>query len=135
MITFELARRLREAGVVWTPVTGDRFLIPDREMDDAVFVVSDMVVEAHTLPSGPLLRFNGTTEWALDSIPQEETLWLPREEQLRALLGTTFVALEASDEGYVVVSERDGFRASHQDADAECAYAVAVLALCEGTPA
>jgi hypothetical protein len=134
VITFELARRLRDAGIVWTPVNGDRFLIPDRDMDDAVFVVSDMVVEAHALPSGALLRFNGTTEWALDSIPQEESLWLPREEQLRALLGPAFVALEADDSGFLVVSEQDGFRSSHRDRDAECAYAVAVLAHHEGTP-
>ena len=31
----------------------------------------------------PLLRFNGTVEWALDSIQQDEVVWLPSEEQLR----------------------------------------------------
>ena len=116
-------------------MNGDRFLIPDRDMDEAVFVVSDMVVEAHALPSGTLLRFNGTTEWALDSIPQEDTLWLPREEQLRAMLGEGFVALQADGGAFVVVSERDGLRSSHTAPDAECAYAVAVLALREGAPA
>jgi hypothetical protein len=110
-------------------------MVPDRDLDDAVFVVSDMVVEAHDLPTGPLLRFNGTTEWALDSIPQAETLWLPREDQLRGLLGAAFVALQRTDGAFVVVSERDGLRSSHADPDAECAYAVAVLAHREGVPA
>ena len=135
MISPALARRLRDCGVAWSPVNGDRFLIPDRDLDDAVFVVSDMVVEAHRLPSGALLRFNGTTEWALDSIPQEETLWLPREEQLRGMLGEAFVALQAGDGVFVVVTEQDGLRSRHSDPDAECAYAVAVLALREGAPA
>lgn len=135
MITPELARRLRDSGVAWTPANGDRFIVPDRDLDDAVFVVSDMVVEAHDLPSGPLLRFNGTTEWALDSVPQGETLWLPREDQLRALLGEAFVALQRVDGAFVVVSEQDDLRSSHTDADAECAYAVAVLAHREGGPA
>jgi hypothetical protein len=135
VITPDLARRLRDSGVAWTPVNGDRFMVPDRDLDDAVFVVSDMVVEAHDLPGGPLLRFNGTTEWALDSIPQGETLWLPREDQLRAFLGSAFVALHAVDGAFVVVSEQDGLRSSHTDPDAECAYAVAVLAQREGAPA
>ena len=30
------------------------------------------------LASGSVIRFNGTTEWALDSIPAAEVLWLPR---------------------------------------------------------
>jgi hypothetical protein len=134
VITPALAQRLRDAGIGWKPVNGDRFMVPDRELDDAVFVVSDMVVEAHDLPSGALLRFNGTTEWALDSLPQDETLWLPREDQLRALLGTAFVSLEVVKDGFVVVSEQDGLRSRHGDADAECAYAVAVLAHREGVP-
>jgi hypothetical protein len=135
VITPDLAQRLRDSGIVWAPANGDRFMVPDRDLDDAVFVVSDMVVEAHDLPSGPLLRFNGTTEWALDSIPRDETLWLPREEQLRHLLGPAFVALEVVDGAFVVVSEQDGLRSSHTAPDAECAYAVAVLAHREGAPA
>ena len=129
MISLDLAHRLRAAGVPWTPSAGDRFVVPDREMDDEVFVVSDMVVEVHELPSGPLLRFNGTTEWALDSIQQHEVVWLPREEQLRVLLGTTFRALEATPGGFVVRIQRAGHEERHIDIDAECALARAVLAV------
>jgi hypothetical protein len=134
VITFDLARRLRRAGVPWTPRPGDRFVVPDRDMDDEVFVVSDMVVEVHELPTGRLLGFNGTTEWALDSIMARDVVWLPREDQLRELLGRRFVALEARSGGFVVTVERDGRQERHIDIDAECAYARAVLASCEDGP-
>lgn len=124
MITTELASRLRAAGVVWTPANGDRFTIPDRDLEGQVFVISDMVIESHDVPGGRIIRFNGTTEWALDSIPADLVLWLPREDQLRALLGRRFVRLEALDDGLVVVLA-DGSR--HADTDAERAYARAVL--------
>ena len=102
-------------------------------MDEELFVVSDMVVEVHELPTGRLLGFNGTTEWALDSIMAREVVWLPREDQLRELLGEAFVSLEARSGGFVVTIERgvDGHPRPerHIDIDAECAYARAVLAV------
>jgi hypothetical protein len=128
MISLDLARRLQSAGVVWVPIPGDRFSIPDREMDDEVFVVSDMVVEVHELPTGRLLGFNGTTEWALDSIQQREVIWLPREDQLRVMLGDGFVGMVPTPGGFIVTVARDGHQERHIDVDAECAYARAVLA-------
>jgi len=124
MITNELASRLRAAGIAWTPANGDRFVVPGRDLDDQVFVVSDMVIESHDVPGGRVIRFNGTTEWALDSIPADLALWLPREDQLRGLLAGRFVRLEAVGEGFVVVLA-DG--SHHADTDAERAYARAVL--------
>ncbi|WP_328333444.1 pilus assembly protein CpaE [Kribbella sp. NBC_00382] len=129
MITVEQARRLRKAGALWVPGAGDRFVVPDREMDDDVFVVSDMTVEVHDYPGGKVIGFNGTTEWALDSIEQREVIWLPREEQLRALLGTHFQQLEAVPGGYAVVLT-EGRR--YPSDDAEQAYAEALLALLNG---
>ena len=130
MITLDLAERLRDAGLAWTPASGDRFAIPDRDLDDAVFVVSDMVVEAHHLPSGALLRFNGTTEWALDSIAQAEVVWLPREDQLRDLIGPAFRRLEPAGDGWAVEAARpDGSTLRELDVDAERAYARVLLAL------
>ena len=41
MVTVELARRLRDAGLRWQPQRGDAFVIPDRDMDDDVFVLSE----------------------------------------------------------------------------------------------
>jgi hypothetical protein len=129
VISNELARRLHDAGVGWEPASGDQFMIPGRDMDDDVFAVSDMVVEVHELTNGRLLGFNGTTEWALDSIEQQDVLWLPREEQLRELLGGAFVALQGTPGGFVAVIERDGQQERHIDIDASCAYARALLSL------
>lgn len=128
MISLELARRLHASGVTWRPAPGDRFMVPDRDMDDEVFVVSDMVVEVHDLPVGTLLGFNGTTEWALDSILEQDVVWLPREEQLRRMLGDAFVSLEATPGGFIVTVAAGVGRERHIDIDAECAYARAVLA-------
>jgi hypothetical protein len=132
MISVELALRLRAAGLEWSATSGDRFVIPDREMDGDVFVVSELTIDVHQAPTGPLIRFNGTTEWALDSVPQESVVWLPREDQLRAALGDRFRRLEPvtvlEQEGFaVVVTGRDGAEARHVDVDAERAYARALL--------
>lgn len=132
MITLELAERLRDAGLEWDPVAGDRFIVPDREMDDDVFVVSDMTVEVHDFPSGKVIGFNGTVEWALDSIEHREVVWLPRESQLRELLGESFVRLEAVPPGAVVEIETATGRQRHADVEPERAYARALLATLVG---
>lgn len=140
MITRELAEALRRAGLVWRPASGDRFLVPDRDLDDQVFVVSGMAIEVSDLPTGAEMRFNGTVEWALDSIAQSEVIWLPREEQLRAALGDRFLRLErldASTAGYaVVISTEDGSGGEerHVDIDTERAYARALLSALPGFP-
>ncbi len=132
MISLDLAARLERAGVPWDPAAGDRFMIPDRDLDDALFTISDMVVEVHNHSFGRYLGFNGTTEWALDSIEQREVVWLPREDQLRAMLGDSFVGLQATPGGFVAVIEHDGAIERHIDIDAECAYARAVLSRFSG---
>ena len=128
VLSLELALALRDAGVVWHPAAGDSFVVPDRELDEEVFVLSDMVIQKVEAPDGPpLLAFNGTTEWALDSVEAHEAVWLPREDQLRALLGSSFVSLErvpGPPEGYAVTTGSS----RHVDVTAEAAYARAVLA-------
>lgn len=133
MIGIELARALHAAGVRWDPLPGDRFVIPDRHMDDDIFVVSTMVVDVHDLPDGRIVRFNGTVEWALDTIEQSATLWLPTETQLRDLLGGTFQQLDRRDGRFSVhlrIAERD---IVIEGADAEDAYGRALLHLATGT--
>jgi hypothetical protein len=130
MISVELALRLRAAGLAWTPASGDRFVIPGREMDADVFVVSELTIDVHQAPTGPLIRFNGTTEWALDSVPQEAVVWLPHEGQLREALGSRFRRLEPIGDGFaVVIDGADGAEVRHVDVDAERAYARALLAV------
>jgi hypothetical protein len=136
VITVEAAKLLREAmeraEVTWTPAPGDRFFVPDRDFEEP-FIVSEMVVEVRDLPSGRLIRFNGTTEWALDSVDAGEVVWVPWEHQLRELLGEDFGALErlpGEVEGYAVVLT-DGSR--HVDVDPERAYVHAVLGVLEAS--
>lgn len=125
MITVELARALRDAGLRWHPATGDRFVINKPGVDDDVYTVSEMTVERHDYPTGTVLGFNGTTEWALDSVSAAEALWLPREDQLRELLGPAFVSLTA---GYTVVATIGGAEQPFEDADPALAYGRALLA-------
>ncbi|GLY30224.1 pilus assembly protein CpaE [Kineosporia sp. NBRC 101731] len=130
MLDLALAQQLRKAGLAWNPLPGDRFVLPDRGMDDEVFVVSNMVVEVHDVPGGQVIGFNGTTEWALDSLEQQQVVWIPRETQLRELLAERFVSLESVTGGFAVTfSPNDGTTAREVDADVESAYARAVLAV------
>jgi hypothetical protein len=122
MIAIELARALRDSGLVWHPASGDNFIIDRVEVDADVFILSDMTVEAHEFDTGTVLGFNGTTEWALDSVALEDALWLPREDQLRALLGGTFLSLRA---GFTVTTDLGEFSGT----DAADAYARALLAI------
>ena len=127
MLTVETASRLRAAGMDWSPRSGDRFVVADRGMDDQVFVVSEMVIEHFRAPHGPsLLRFNGTTEWALDQLAVTDAIWLPREDQLREAIGTSFVALAHTPSGWTVtVADGSGY----ESGDPEEAYAAALLAV------
>lgn len=132
MISVDLAHRLSLAGLRWRPAAGDRFVIPQPELTGQVFTLSEMTIEAHEFPTGTVLGFNGTTEWALDSVAQDDALWLPREDQLRELLGATFVRLDRDGEGYAVVTRRPGDgEETHRAATAADAYALALLALVE----
>ncbi len=134
MLTIELARRLSAAGVEWKPARGDRFVVPVDGMEEDVFVISDLTIDIHPFRTGDVIGFNGTTEWALDSVERSKVVWLPREDQLRELLGAAFVALEQLEGGYaVVLRSGDGDLDRHADIDAERAYARAVLAHLEAS--
>ncbi len=124
VIPVAVAIELRDAGLSWQPAAGDRFVIPDRDLTDETFVLSDMIVTVHELPHGPVIGFNGTTEWALDDIDRDEAIWLPREDQLRTMLGPAFRRLERDGDGYRVVVQG---AADAVGATAEEAYGRAVL--------
>ena len=139
VISTALARELLDAGLVWTPASGDSFQITPGvsagdDFEGDVFTISDMTIEAHRFPTGTVLGFNGTTEWALDSVALDDALWLPREDQLRDLLRGTFRSLErsAADDGpvrYTVHSAIEGRDAAYSSDDPSEAYGLAVLAL------
>jgi hypothetical protein len=129
VISLDLARRLREAGLRWNPASGDRFAVVSPEMSADVFTVSEMVVDVHEMPDGTVIGFNGTVEWALDSVNSDEAIWLPRETQLRELLGGTFRALERTAAGYRLHTVINGTEIVTEDADPEQAYGLALLRL------
>ncbi|MBF0817449.1 hypothetical protein E4U02_13635 [Microbacterium paludicola] len=142
MLPLALARRLRDAGVLWQPEPGDRFTIDQESVAGEVFWISHLTIDMHVFQGQPVLGFNGTTEWALDSVTLDSALWLPREDQLREMLGDRLLALEAEAEaesepesdanagaeaGWVVRTVDGRFR--HDDVEA--AYALALLAWLE----
>ncbi len=133
MIGDDDARRLRrlleERGRPWEARAGDRFRVPDRDLDDAVFVVAEMTIDVVQATGGAIIRFNGTTEWALDSIAAADVIWLPWEHQLRDLLGDAFATLERlpGPAGGYAVTLADGGRFVH--VTAEDAYLAAALAM------
>jgi hypothetical protein len=86
MITLELARDLKDAGLIWRGNTHDFFAIPDRSLDDRVFVLADMTAYLELLQGWPVVSFHGVAEWALDYIMTADVVWLPTEEQLRETL-------------------------------------------------
>jgi hypothetical protein len=132
VIALALARRLAAAGLAWEPAPGDRFSIPDKDMDDDVFVLSTMTIEVHDVPGGSVIGFNGTTEWALDDVDKDATVWLPREDQLRELLGPAFHRLERAGNRYrVVVTIWDEVVEFTGD-EPDSAYAEALLHLLSG---
>jgi hypothetical protein len=127
MISKDLARELQPY-LDWTPQNGDRFFIPRPEIGDSVFMVSDMVVELVTRNGDTRFHFNGTVEWALDSVQAGDVVWLPREDQLRERLGAHFLSMDAGPDGFVVALSGPG-RAYHTPPEVEAAdaYARAVL--------
>jgi hypothetical protein len=131
MISTGLARQLRDAGLRWKPASGDRFQIDRHEFDADVFTISELTIEAHEYPTGTALGFNGTTEWALDSVDVDDALWLPREDQLRDLLRTAFRQLDRTDDGYRVTIELDGAERTVDNVSAPEAYGLALLVLLE----
>lgn len=83
MIPLILALQLKETGLKWIPAINDFFAIPDSDLDDRIFVLSDMMTAPTTLKGWPAITFHGTSEWAMDYIFMEEVVWMPTEEQLR----------------------------------------------------
>ena len=134
MISRELALALREAGLVWHPESGDRFQLDlpsdvEAEAEADVFTVSEMTIEARRYPSGTILAFNGTTEWALDSVAFADAVWLPREDQLRELLRATFRSLTRLEDSFEVEVELGGDRMRFDHPDVAEAYGLALLEL------
>jgi hypothetical protein len=140
MISLGTARKLKEAGLKWEPEAGDQFAVPDRGLDDRLFVINDMATIIEVLKGAPVVTFHGTPEWALDYLYLGDTVWLPGEERLRTLLqnylaqaGTVVYDLLYADGAYTCRFELRGQALAFRGATAVEAYAAAFLHVMEAT--
>ena len=130
MISIELSRALRTAGLTWLPAAGDRFIVDQPDLQTQSFFLSDLTVDLHSFRGEQLLGFNGTVEWALDSVTLDQALWLPHEHQLREALGPAFRRLEPlPDDRVRVVVVLEDAAIEFDDEDAASAYGRALLHL------
>jgi len=112
VISLSLARQLKEAGLDWSPSKNDFFAIPDRGLDDVIFVISDMTILVEKLSGQLSVTFHGAVEWALDHVMVTELIWLATETQLRELLERYLIG--ESQPALSLVSTPDGYRCEIQ---------------------
>ncbi len=129
MISFELARQLRDQGLRWTPTLHDRFMIPDRDLDEQVFVIADLTIDVERVAGHATILFNGAVEWSLDYIFSQDVVWLPSEEQLRDMIGEQFVSLTGGDGGFRCDLDLDDMTIGFSAEKAPDAYGQALLHL------
>lgn len=140
MISIETAQQLKKAGLEWQPAENDFFAIPFRELDERMFVISDMTVIVEVLNGQKAITFNGATEWAMDYLIVTDAIWIPREDQLRTLLerqlvqrGETqpVVTLLTTSDGYACEIQFQGEKQRFEDFGASESYAAALLHVLE----
>jgi len=124
MIPITLAQELKAAGLVWRTEIYDFFAIPDRGLDDRVFVLADMMAYTELVQGWPVVAFHGTAEWALDYILTSEVVWVPTEEQLRGALEHHLRA----------AGERGNFALTHEAGGYHCAVTIGVGTLAFNAP-
>lgn len=134
MLSLSMARPLKETGLTWSPSTYDFFAVPDRGLDDHVFVISPMSVMTATWRGRRVVTFQGTLEWALDYVLLSEVVWLPTEEQLRSELERRLlsesqpsVQLQTTSDGYTCMIQFSGEAYTFNAFGASEAYAAALL--------
>ena len=108
MLSLTLAKQLKAAGLNWTPAKNDFFAIPDRDLDDSIFVINDMTAMIEVISGQLAVTFHGAVEWALDHIVISDLVWLPAEAQLRELLEQRLVG--ETEPALTLVSTPDGYR-------------------------
>jgi hypothetical protein len=116
------------------PALHDFFGIPDRDMDDRVFVIADMLSYVEIRDNLPVVTFHGVVEWALDYLVTSEVIWLPTEEQLRMALvhrlegerGNAF-HLSSTDQGFKCEIQFRGNPLTFESSEAVEAYSAALL--------
>ena len=141
MISLSLARELKAAGLVWKTSINDFFGIPDRGLNDRIFVLSDIMANMDLFRGWPVVTFHGSAEWALDYILTSETVWMPTEAQLRheleqLLLGEVEIKLQLAytADGYRCDILYQGQPHTFTGSDGSEAYAQALLHMLKNLP-
>lgn len=138
MISLEMAQQLRDTGLVWQPTKNDFFALPERNLDQHIFVVSELTALIEHYNREPVVTFHGSSEWALDYVLITDAVWLPTETQLRQALAQLIgddapLRLERTISGYCCqiasIDQMIEFRAP----DGETAYALAILYILQHT--
>ncbi|GAB4579614.1 MAG: hypothetical protein Fur0022_23520 [Anaerolineales bacterium] len=141
MLSLHLAQQLKAQKISWRPQLFDFFFIPDRDMDDRLFVISDISTYLGVQDGSPIIQFHGAEEWALDQIATREIVWMPTEEQLRQTLEQRLLETMSPDADLPLLTlarAGNGYRCTikfrtetlHFDAPiASDAYAMALLHL------
>ena len=135
-----LAQQLRDAGLEWRAGNHSFFAIPDRDLDESIFVITDMMATLAKFRGWPVVAFHGTAEWASDHILSHEVVWLPTESELRRevediLLGEEIpqLALHLQHDGYRCEVSFRGETVTFDGKSASEAYAKTLLHLLEQT--
>ncbi|MFK7801863.1 MAG: pilus assembly protein CpaE [Anaerolineae bacterium] len=133
-LALKTAQKLKTAGIDWEPKTHDFFAMPDVDMDDRVFALSDMTISMEVLHGYHAITFVGSVEWALDFVYHSDAVWLPTESQLREMIvsrleeGST-MTLQTSIGGYVITIDTGSSRSLFEGVTAIEAYAAALLGM------
>ncbi|MEM7799412.1 MAG: pilus assembly protein CpaE [Chloroflexota bacterium] len=134
MISLELAKQLKNAGLTWEPQTHDFFAVPDTSLADQRFALSDMTVSMEVLHGHQAITFNGAVEWALDYVFKMEAVWIPTENQLRTHLLSRLqppsdFQLSLKPGGFLCQIVHEGERRLFEAESVDAAYAHALLFL------
>jgi hypothetical protein len=141
MISQTLALKLKKAGLQWIPAIHDFFSIPDRDFEDRVFVISDLLTNIEKLFGISVVAFQGASEWALDYLETGEAVWMPTEEQLRWQIEERLpqendirMTLNCSIDGYQLIIHLREQILVFKAVDASEAYGKALLHLLTRNP-
>jgi hypothetical protein len=139
MISDELASALKQNGLQWHPAERDFFMMPDRNMDGQVFVVSPLPALVQSFSGEWTITFHGAIEWALDSVVMSEAVWLPTETQLRELLARVVgddapLRLDRLQSGYRLQIGIGADVLEFEATTADDAYGRALLHVLQATP-
>ena len=136
MLSLELAKQLKAAGLAWQPALHDFFTIPDGDFDRRLFVLEDMLSTVEFRNGQMILTFQGVVEWALDFVYLTEALWIPTESQLREQLESRlrtetppYLMLVSTPDGYRCDIRVNGEWQAFEAFSANDAYGLALLAL------